>query len=467
MDVLKPTLGGDGLARHEGMAVFVPGVLPGQRISARVSSVKARHAKADLLEVLEQSAEYVVPDCPHFGLCGGCDWLHMGYDRQLDWKRKLLQETLRHIGGVDAEVAPTIAAPLVHGYRNKMEFAFASRAVTKDPAGSLDPMGNRVTFSSGLTLGMRPRGLANLVTPLRSCCLCPQEVMDVQCLIGQWAGATEFTAYDPDTGRGFWRHAVLRHADQGRMMVTLITSDDPQGQDVGPRLAAHLKDHAPQVITVVHEQRKGRSLVAQGERTISTTGPDELFHELDDMRLAISSRSFFQTNTRAAERLYAVVRDFAAMSGRETLWDLYSGVGGMALYLAPKAVQVVGFEIEAGAVHNAEANAVRNARRLSRTSCRFLSGDVAKTLSLVHTDETFKAPDVIVSDPPRAGMQPAVISRLLEIAAPKLILVSCNPATLARDVKALASGYALRRVQPVDMFPHTSHIESVAELVAR
>ncbi|SDB18636.1 23S rRNA m(5)U-1939 methyltransferase [Desulfonatronum thiosulfatophilum] len=466
LEVLKPTLGGDGLARHEGMAVFVPGVVPGQRVLARVASVKARHAKAELLEVVEQSAEHVPPGCPHFGVCGGCDWLHMEYGRQLHWKRELVRETLRHIGGVDAVVAPTIASPVTRGYRNKMEFAFSPQAVM--PKRTDDSSKNTFAVSTGPAIGMRPRNMANLTTPIRTCLLCPQEMVDVQDIVGRWAANSGLDAYDPNTGKGFWRHLVLRRGDDPNyLMACLITSHDPRGEDMGPRLAEHFVSHAPQVKTVVHEVRRGRSLVAQGERVISVTGPDELLYELGGMTLAISSRSFFQTNTHSADRLYEVVRDFAGLSGRETLWDLYSGVGALALYLARGASEVLGFEMEPAAVRNAEANAARNARSLPRTRCRFLAGDVARTIPRAISDNLTKKPDVIVADPPRAGMQPAIIARLLEIGAPKLILVSCNPATLARDVKSLSSLYVSGRIQPVDMFPHTSHIECVAELSSR
>ncbi|GAB6060120.1 23S rRNA (uracil(1939)-C(5))-methyltransferase RlmD [Desulfonatronum parangueonense] len=466
LSVHKPTLGGDGLARHEGMAVFVPGVLPGQRVLARVASVKTRHARAELLEVVEQSPEHVPPECPHFGICGGCDWLHMEYGRQLHWKRELVRETLRHIGGIDVEVASTIASPSIREYRNKMEFAFSPRAVTMSRPDDFSKSPR--ILSAGPAIGLRPRGIANLTTPIRTCMLCPQEMVDVQKIVGQWAAKSGLDAYDPDSGKGFWRHLVLRQGDDSNhLMACLITSDDLRGKDMGPRLAEHLAGHAPRVKTVVHEVRRGRSPVAQGERVVSVTGPDELLYELGGMTLAISSRSFFQTNTRSALRLYEVVREFAGLTGGETLWDLYSGVGALALYLAIGASDVLGFEVEPAAVRNAEANAARNARGLGQTRCRFLAGDVAKTIPRAMNANLTTKPDVIVADPPRAGMQPAIIAKLLEIGAPRLILVSCNPATLARDVKNLSPHYVPGRIQPVDMFPHTSHIECAVELIMR
>ncbi|WP_045219259.1 23S rRNA (uracil(1939)-C(5))-methyltransferase RlmD [Desulfonatronum thioautotrophicum] len=466
LDVVKPVLGGDGLARHGGMAVFVPGALPGQRILARVSSVKARHARADLLEVLEQSAEYVQPSCPHFGSCGGCDWLHMDYARQLHWKRELVRESLRHLAAADIQVAPTIGSPRIHNYRNKMEFAAASRVA----AGTGDTTHGLTANTSSVALGLRPRRLANAVVPIRSCALCPQVMIDVMVLVEQWAGKTGLPAYDPDTGRGFWRHLVVRQgADPGHVMLAVITSQDFRGQDsrdqdVGPSLAEYvankLAGHSVTSLSVVHETRTDRALLAQGQRTVSVTGPKNLLHELGNQQLAISSRSFFQVNSGSAQKLLHVVADFAGLSEGETVWDLYCGVGAMALNLADKAGRVVGFETESQAVRDAQANARRN----GITNCRFEAGDVSRTIPRILDGPSSQRPDVIVVDPPRAGMRADVVDQLLKIGAKKLILISCDPATLARDIKRLAASYGPCRVQPVDMFPHTSHIECVAEL---
>jgi 23S rRNA (uracil1939-C5)-methyltransferase len=456
----KPALGGHGLGRWDGMAVFVEGALPGQRILARITAVKSRHAWAEMLRVLDESFEFTPPDCPYFGLCGGCDWLHMDYARQLFWKGELVRETLRHLGGVDAKVASSIPSPVVSGYRNKMEFAFAPPAAS----GSQDGDAGSTPF----VLGLRPRGQARQAVAVESCRLCSREMIRIRRIIGEWALESGLPAYDPDSGQGFWRHAVLREGRPGSgILVHLITSSHPRARDVGLQLAEHLQKHVPEIASLVHDLRKSRTLVAQGEQTIAKAGSGAVTLRLADLELTISSRSFFQSNTSAAEILYAVIRDFAGLGGRETVWDLYSGVGGIALFLAGHAARVVGLESVPQAVRDAQANARRNAL----ANCRFLAGDAATTMGrALHPDppEPLAArPDVIIADPPRAGMQPKVVAQLLKINAPKLILVSCNPATLARDIKLLSSTYDLKRVQPVDMFPHTSHIECVAELVAK
>lgn len=486
LEVLKPALGGEGLARYAGMAVFVPGALPGQRILAGVSSVKARHAKARLIQVLEQSPEFVPPACPHFHFCGGCDWLHMDYARQLFWKRELAQETLRHIAGMDVQVAETIASPLVSGYRNKMEFAFASQAVMQEG----EPI--RTMAVPGLALGLRPRGVANAVVPIRSCALCSKAMIDVLNLIGHWAAQTGLEAHDPESGRGFWRYVALRHAaEPDQLLVYLVTSDDPGASGIGPQLAADLRSRTEHVRCVVHAVTKGVGVRERGERIVSnipvasnfTLGQDPatgsameecsggLLYTVHDLALEIPPGSFFQVNTGAAELLYRVVREFAGLAGEEAIWDLYSGVGGAALVLADQSAKVTGYEENPEAVVAARENARRN----RRPQCRFVAGDVLKTLPrVVHphrgqrrSSKVGERPDVIVADPPRAGMRPEVSTRLLQIGAPRMILVSCNPATLARDVQRLRPGYDLLRVQPVDMFPHTSHIECVAELRRR
>lgn len=458
LDVEKLALGGHGLARLDGMAVFVEGALPGQRLLARIVARKARHAWAESLQVQVQSPDFIPPGCPHFGVCGGCDWLHMDYARQLHWKRELVREALRRLGGTETEVSPTIPSPVVDGYRNKMEFAFAPPVAGQRGHDAADPF----------VLGLRPRGQALRAVAVDSCRLCPVEMIETRRIIGEWALTSGLPAYDPLTGKGFWRHAVLRQGyPAGGITAVVITSAYLRGRDMGERLAEHLKKHAPWVRSLIHEERKSRSLVAQGEKNIFRGGTGKTKYCLETLELTVSWRSFFQSNTPAACELYARVRDFAGLSGCETVWDLYSGVGGIALSLARDRARVVGLESVPQAVRDARDNAGRN----NLAHCDFLLGDVAETLGRLAGEDgpgtSFVRPEVVVADPPRAGMQPEVVDRLLDVRAPKLILVSCNPATLARDVRRLSSGYAATRVQPVDMFPHTSHIECVVELAAR
>ncbi len=457
LDIVKPILGGFGLGRHDGMAVFVAGALPGQRLRARITASKPRHAWAEPLEILEQSPDFTPPECPHFGLCGGCDWLHMRYDQQLYWKRELIRETLRHLGQAEVEVAATIPSPITDNYRNKMEFAFAPPA--------LDAQGR--AFEAGFILGLHPRSQAGHAVAVDSCRLCPPEMIHVRRVVEQWAANSDLPAYAPETGRGLWRHLVLRtgHPCDG-ILAVLITAPHPRASSIGQELAAYLQVHAPQVRSLVHATRKSRALLAQGERTVFTLGAGRTAHRLGNLELVVSSRSFFQGNTPAAQELYAVARDFASLGSQATVWDLYSGVGGIALSLARRASRVIGLESAPHAVRDAKANARRN----KLDQCRFVAGDAAALMGQLATGDRADKParpDVIVADPPRGGMSPKVIAKLLSIKAPKLILVSCNPATLARDIKLLSPTYAVNRVQPVDMFPHTSHIECVVELTAR
>lgn len=453
LDIEKPVLGGYGLGRVDGLAVFVEGALPGRRLSAQITLCKSGHAWAKTLAVLQESPDFRTPGCPHFGLCGGCDWLHMDYARQIHWKRELVRETLRRLGRVQADVSPTIASPVLHGYRNKMEFAFAP-SVPESGGPAARPF----------ALGMRPRGAARSVVPIRSCLLCSRSMIRVRALVEEWALESGLPAYEPDTGKGFWRHLVLREGCRGTgILACVITGSHPGGRGVGPALAEHLKTRAPEVSSLVHALRRDRALVARGERIVFISGPGRTQHHLGGLALEVSSLSFFQINTTAAEKLCEVVRDLAGLTGRETVWDLYSGVGSLALCLARDAGQVVGMEAVASAVQDARANARRN----DLAGCRFLVGDAARTMDQALDFGPSGQPDTIVADPPRAGIQPEVVARLLEIRAPRLILVSCNPATLARDIGRLSAGYVLDRVQPVDMFPYTSHIESVARLAAR
>jgi 23S rRNA (uracil1939-C5)-methyltransferase len=491
LSVVKPVLGGAGLARWEGMAVFVPGALPGQRIMGRITALKPRHARAEVLQVLEQSQEFTPPLCDFFGTCGGCDWLHMAYDRQLHWKRKLVQETLHHIGRQDIEVPSLRPSLRTDNYRNKMEFAFAPEYV---PEHGKDRTGLTGPNAAQISLGLHPRGIASHVLPISCCRLCPEEMTQIREFVCRWAQRSGLPAYNPETGKGFWRHLVLRQeTSPHQLLACLITTDLPQGRDIGPRLADDLHEHIPAVTSFVHDVRHQRDLLAVGQATRFQTGwnqagnmpdpgnmnrqkvdqkavdtgrtePGYLFQRLGDMTLCVSHRAFNQINPEAARLLRETALDFADLSGAETVWELYCGVGALTLLAAARAKSVAGMEIDSNAVRDARDNLEINRRNRALAHCRFLQGDVLRSMVQARNETR---PDVIIADPPRGGMHAGVVSELLRIRARKLVLISCDPATLARDVKRLASGYNLCAVQPVDMFPHTSHIECVAQLVAK
>ncbi|EPR39806.1 RNA methyltransferase, TrmA family [Desulfovibrio sp. X2] len=437
--------GGRGVARVDGMAVFLDHALPGQKVEAVIERLKPRHAEARVERVLAPSADEVAPFCPHFSVCGGCDFQDLAYEAQLAAKKSFVAEALARVGNLaDAPVLDTLASPRAQGFRNKMEFAFSGRG-------------------EELHLGLHPRGEGKAVFDVAECRLMDGEV-------GAWLAAAReaarelsrshgLAAFDPSKNAGFWRFLVLRRNLAGEVMAVVVTSPHAEGLAAVRALADALGSACPGLVSVVHGTRRARSQVAQSEQTAVAWGRARFSETCGGVDYEFSPEAFFQTNTLAAERLFAQVASFAALTGAETLFDCCCGIGAMALALAPSAKQVVGFEVSREAVGDAGANA----KRLGCRNCRFIPGDLAKTLLA----PGLPRPDVVVTDPPRAGLDQAVTTRLIDLAPDRIVAVSCDPATLARDLSRLSLAYRVQAVQPVDLFPHSHHVETVALLVRR
>jgi 23S rRNA (uracil1939-C5)-methyltransferase len=460
LTIEKLAFGGQALGRYEGLVVFVDHGLPGQRLRVRLRKKKATFAEAEVVEVLAPSPQYVPPRCRHFGLCGGCRWQDLAYEAQLDWKRQQVLECLAQLGGVRPEdVAPTTPSPEIWYYRNKMEFTFAPRPWL--PAAALaagvDPE------AMGAALGLHVPGSFHRVFDVAECYLQSPQTGPILALIRQVARESGLPAYDTRRQTGFWRFVVLREGKRtGEQLLWLITTGQGDNRAVD-RLAAALRQEFPALTTMVHAVSDKKAQVAQADRGRVLWGPGYLEEELGGRRFRISPGSFFQTNTAAAEGLYHAVGRLAGLTGRETVWDLYCGAGSIALSLAHQARRVVGFELVAAAIQDAYVNANLN----GVDNCQFIAGDLKDCLRQVSRSPHYARPDVIITDPPRAGMHPQVIQAILELAPARLIAVSCNPATLARDLALLQPQYEVANVAPVDLFPHTPHIECVVGLERR
>lgn len=431
--------GGRGLARVNGMAVFVDYSVPGQTVRAKIMKAKKRFAEAVAVEVLKRSPLEVAPRCAHFGDCGGCAHQDMIYDAQVEEKAKQLRDTLERIGGVEqAEHLPPVPSPRQWGYRNKMEFAFAGKG-------------------RGLALGLRSRR-SSFVVNLSECHLLPEGGFEIVQAVREACGSVPVPAWDERDGRGYWRHLVLRHsATDNTFMVHLITAPIAKYHEDVRGIGGWLRDEFPQVTSFVHSVRKSRKALAFGEKRVFVDGDEFITEQLGDVRYRISPEAFFQTNTGGAEALYGVVKDFCGLTGTETVYDLYCGSGGIALQLAGDAGMVVGVDSVPEAVEDARFNAEEN----GLGNCDFDDADLTRPIEIPADAER---PDVIVADPPRDGMSPAVVSAILELSPKKVVAVSCNPGTLARDVAALSPAYRLEKVRCVDLFPHTPHSEAVCLL---
>ncbi|WP_319583346.1 23S rRNA (uracil(1939)-C(5))-methyltransferase RlmD [uncultured Pseudodesulfovibrio sp.] len=442
--------GGRGVAHVDGMAVFVEGGLPGDTVKARVVKAKKRFAEAVLESVVTPSSHRVKPRCPHFGQCGGCAIQDLGYDEQLAQKAAQVENALKRIGGVEgfAMDAPA-ASPEIWNYRNKMEFVFEQR-------------------SDGLHLGLRSnlaageKGLAP-VLDIEECHLCARRDMEILRAAREFARASGLPAFDPAENNGFWRHLVVRHTALNEIMVHLITAEETRQYARAEGLGETLVDRFPELTSFVHSSRARRSLAATGEKTVFRLGSraveEMVEHDGRQARYHIGPNAFFQTNTKGAGELFGTIREFGGFTGEETVLDLYCGIGAIGIFLADKVERVIGFEISEEAVGKAWSSAKLN----KLENCEFAVGTLDTDANLKALPEN----DVLIIDPPRAGLHENTARAILELAPPKIIAVSCDPSTLARDVKRLSDKYELKRARAVDMFPHTHHIETVALLELR
>lgn len=458
-------LGGAGVARlpesfgeSAGMAVFVPGALPGETAKVRISRMRPRHAEAVLVETLVPSPEAVTPACPHAGtgadsgVCGGCPLQHQDPAQQLAWKERQILDALRRIGRVEPEgVLPAVPAQSVYGFRNKMEFAFQG-------------------LGASLKLGLHARGEAGRVLDLRACAIFPAEGFPILEAVRGACQKAGLAALERRTGQGLLRHLVLRHSlSEDRYLAQLITAPTPA--DGGPagfirQLGQELLGRFPKLAGFVHAERKAADGLAQAERTLLALGESALTEELGGVKYSVSADAFFQTSSGGALALYSALRELLALNPGETLYDLYSGGGGIALFLARACARVLGLEANPAAVADAEANARRN--RLD--NCRFLRAELSGPEPLpAKLPEGFQRPDAVVLDPPREGLDRGVAEWLLRQRPARVGYVSCNPATLARDAGILCGegGFALAAVRAVDLFPHTAHAECLALFTPR
>jgi len=452
VEISDLAFGGRGVAKIDGLVIFVDQAAPLDRMNVRITRKRKNYLEARPVEVLQPSPLRVDPPCPYSGTCGGCKCQFLQYESQLDSKRRQVSEALAHIAQMPAtNVHPTVASPSIFHYRNKMEFTCTDRRWLMP-----EELG-RPEIDMGLALGLHVPGTFDKVLDIQACLLQPHLGNQLLASVRQYIRESSLPAYGLRSHSGFWRFLVLRHSRAyDQWMVNIVTADE-QPAHVRP-LADRLAAEFPQVVSIVNNITARKAGVAQGDKEIELYGPPRIRDRIGLYEFEISANSFFQTNTRGAERLYDVVGDYARLSGSERVLDLYCGTGTIAIRLAAQAAEVIGLEL----VESAVADARDNCRRNRISNCRFIQGDILDTLATVET-----RPEVVVIDPPRAGMHKHVVRRLMEVVPHRIVYVSCNPATMARDMIALKEHYHLAEVQPVDMFPHTFHIEAVARLEKR
>jgi 23S rRNA (uracil1939-C5)-methyltransferase len=442
LDVQSLAYGGNGVARTDGFVVFVRRGLPGDRVKARVTKVKRGFAEAITTEVLEPSPNRVDAPCLHYPLCGGCRFQDLDYAVQVAAKEQQVADALRRIGGVDEPpLEPIVPAEDVFHYRNKMEYSFAPG-------------------EDGPTLGLHRAGRWDEVLDITKCWLTTDLGNGIRNAVRDWAREEGLEAYDQtdESGKtGYLRHLVVREGrNTGQALVQLVTGP---GRKFDQDYFVEVLRRFPEVKSI-HWSVNEQASEVTNLPTELLWGDEAIEEELLGLRFRLRPNSFLQTNTKMAERLYELARDYAGLTGEETVWDLYCGTGTLGLVLAPQALTVWGVEI----VEEAVACAIENAELNNVVNAAFFAGNVGA--SVEELQERGGDPDVVVVDPPRAGLAGKALRRLGRIEAPRIVYVSCNPTTLASDLKYLREehGYQLQRARPIDMFPHTPHVETVALL---
>lgn len=439
----------------DGMIVFVENAAPGDVVDVKVHKEKSGYSEGTALHVHQYSSERTEPFCEHFNLCGGCRWQHITYEAQLHHKQELIENTFKHLAKVPVgEWQPILGCIDNTFYRNKIEFTFSNkRWLTHDEV---------LQGKSNLedVLGFHRPGAYDKILNVNKCWLQADPSNDIRNGVKKRAIEHGLSFYDMKTQKGMMRHILMRITTLGEIMVIIsFLWDDAE------KRTAFLDDilaDFPTITTLIYcINHKLNDYVLDLPMHIYS-GKGYIEENLGDVRFRIGPKSFFQTNTKQAERLFDIVSDFADFQGTENVYDLYTGIGSIALYIAKKVKHVVGIEEIEAAIEDAKQNAERN--ELHNTT--FYAGDVRHILTDAFAEKHGK-PDILITDPPRAGMHPSVVLMLLQLAAPKLIYVSCNPATQARDLAVLHEKYDVIKVRPVDMFPHTHHVENVALLHLR
>ncbi|MCX6134676.1 MAG: 23S rRNA (uracil(1939)-C(5))-methyltransferase RlmD [Ignavibacteriales bacterium] len=457
---------GKTIARLEGFVIFVEGAVPGDTVRVRILKAKKNYAEAKVVSLEKPSQYRVAPRCRHFGSCGGCKWQHVEYQKQLRFKQQHVVDSFERIGGFPSpNVLPIIGAEDVFFYRNKMEYSFAEQEWLETPPESVpDPTNSKLeTPISKLFLGLHVPQRYDKVLEITECHLQSEVSNAILNFTRAFARRENLPVYSSDANEGYLRFLVIREGKRTQeTMVNLVTFEDRP--EIMKNYAGELLAAVPSVTTIVNTINSKKAQIAFGDTEKVYAGEGVIRERLGGLYFTISSSSFFQTNTAQAERLYSTAKEFGALQKTDIVWDLYSGTGSIALFVSDAVRHVIGVESVADAVNNAERNALSN----KVTNCSFVLGDLKDRLTKDRAwIESHPKPDVMIIDPPRSGMHPKVVEEILKIAPGRIVYVSCNPATQARDVKDLAAKYDIVALQPVDMFPHTYHIENVARLTLR
>lgn len=450
---------GKALARVDDMVIFVPFAVPGDVVDLQVKKKKHSYCEAEVVRFIEYSKVRVTPFCQHFGVCGGCKWQNLPYEEQLKAKQQQVENQLRRIGKIALpESNPILGSVKTKEYRNKLEFGCSNkRWLTKEEVAS------GAAFDNMNAIGFHITGAFDKILPIEECRLMDGMNNDIRNEIRDYALAHNIEFFDLREQRGLLRDIIIRHSNSGEWMVIVQFHYEQQEDEQRAKgLLEHLAQRFPQISSLLYvDNQKCNDTIGDLEVMVYK-GNDHIFLHMEDLKFKVGPKSFYQTNTEQAYHLYSVARRMAGLSGKELVYDLYTGTGTIANFVAKEAKKVIGIEYVPEAIEDAKVNSAIN----GIDNTLFFAGDMKDILNDEFIAEHGR-PDVIITDPPRAGMHNDVIDTILRAHPQTIVYVSCNPATQARDLSLLDKDYQVVEVQPVDMFPHTPHVENVVKLTLK
>ena len=444
---------GKALAHVDGMVVFVDFAVPGDVVDIQVFKKKKNYMEGFIKRIVKPSEHRLEPFCPHFGVCGGCRWQPLPYSMQLEAKRQQVEDQLIRIGHLDVpDIRPTLPSPQTQLYRNKLEFsASASRWILNGE----DP--DQIPPQDRCGLGFHVSKFFDKVLDIKECHLQKEPSNAIRLFVKQFCLDHGYEFYNIRENRGFFRNMFVRTNDKGDVMLIMCFAQ-PRMEEIKALLDA-LSARFPEISSLWYVVNEKLNDSISDQSPVLYKGEDAIYETMEGLSFKIGPKSFYQTNSQQAYRLYSVAREFAALTGNEVVYDLYTGTGTIAQFVSSKASKVVGIEYVPEAIEDAKDNAKRN----GITNCEFFAGDMKDVLNEAFIVKHGR-PDVIILDPPRAGLHPDVADVILKAAPKRMVYVSCNPASQARDLAILCGKYRITAVQPVDMFPHTMHVENVVSL---
>ncbi|MGL4518519.1 MAG: 23S rRNA (uracil(1939)-C(5))-methyltransferase RlmD [Phocaeicola sp.] len=450
---------GKALAKVNDWVVFVPYVIPGDVVDLQVKRRKNSYAEAVAVNFHEYSPQRVTPFCEHYGVCGGCKWQCLSYEDQLSYKQQQITDNLTRIAKVDLpEMMPILGSEKTQCYRNKLEFTFCNKRWLTEAEVKAE-----VKYDQMNAIGFHIPGAFDKVLAIEKCWLQDDINNQIRNAVRDYAYEHNYTFYNVRANEGLLRNLMIRTSTTGQLMVLLQCKIVEEGdQQLIDQLLQHVADQFPQITALLYVNNQKCNDTIGDQEVIVFKGEDHIFEEMEGLRFKIGAKSFYQTNSEQAYTLYKVTRDFAGLTGDELVYDLYTGTGTIANFVAKKARKVVGIEYVPEAIEDAKVNSQIN----GIDNTLFYAGDMKDMLTQDFINEHGR-PDVIITDPPRAGMHNDVIDVLLFAEPTRIVYVSCNPATQARDLALLDGKYKVVAVQPVDMFPHTHHVENVVLLEKR